>query len=310
MKRKIALGVAVVLVLALIYAGARLYPWLRGPSEADAAIEARWRKLEAFADVKLDAADRGPSEIDGIATAFRSFERPRAAADVPSLDLDTLPEAQVTAIAHLVRWAESGAPYADRSCPDGATSPLGLFKSGQAALFTATRDDPQRVVAVLRLAQRMRQRGAVIDLAIGAELALLSAKWTRARAVAPPKELAELRPRVSEIRDTFARESVCIAHRIEQESPGEAFGTMPGRAPFGIVWMRREQRVYRDFQGRLVEAIDTAGADWREIVRRYEDLERARPKSVLLDAVAIQVNVIRSVGQKIDAFDAIVPASP
>lgn len=306
---------AVLLVGAAIYFGVRLYPWLRGPDETRAAIEARWAKVESWAHVDVTRADNQRSELDAIAATLRSFERPKGGGEVPFVDPTSLSPAQRTALERFERWEQSGAPMANRSCPADAPpggSALHLFKVGLAALFTAEgAEQLPRVKAVLVLAQRLRQRGAIIDLAVGSELAVKAAAWSQLRNVPLPRELSVYRPRVDEIHATLAREAVCIVDRTEQgdEDRGNRLGIPKRGPPFGIVSLDRERRVYKDFHGRLLEQAHPHRDDWAAIVRVYEDAEKDRPKSVLLDITQIYPSVIGKTGATIDRYDSLVTAS-
>lgn len=284
------------------YALIVILPWLRGPNENSSAIDARWAKVESWARVATQPADLAPSELASVAITFRSFTKGHAGWQ-PSA-------AEQQALARLERWAQAGAPLPDRSCapevPPGGLA-IHLFKAGQAAIASA-RDEQAlpRVRAVSTLGQRLRTRGSLLDLAVGAELAVRAAEWHDQHALTSDPVLMRTRPRAEEIHATLAREAVCIIQRVNDEA-GLGEVDPRSRPPFGLVRIERERQVFKHFHGRLLEELHPKRHDWREILRVYTEAHDARPKSLLLDVSMLMPNVIQSTGEKLDRFDTLVP---
>jgi hypothetical protein len=309
---RVALGMGVLLLGGAVYLGLLLYPWLRGPEEPPKAIEARWAKVETWAQVDVTRDNADPDALDNIAVVLRTFEPPRSAGSVPVVDEARLTPEQRSALEQLARWEQNGAPMPDRSCArheSPKVSSLQLFRVGQTALYSAAgAEQLPSVKAVLALARRMRQRGALVDLAIGAELAVQAARWSRDRKVPFPKEFSTFRPRVPEIHATLAREAVCIVDLVERGDGTETLGTHPDAPPFGLIRIERELAVYKDHHGRLLEQAHDKREDWPEMVRLYERAAERKPRSLLLDAAAVHSNVIRSTGEKFDRYATILGA--
>ena len=177
-----------------------------------------------------------------------------------------------------------------------------LFRLGRATLHTATSAEHlPRVGAVLVLGRQLRQRGLLLELALGAELTADVARWSRSRGVPLPSELDTLAPRVAEIHGGLAREVACLMQAHEQLVAAESWSSGP---PFGLWRAKRELRVYKDFHGRLIEQLHPLRNDWRRMAEMYQDAVERRPKSLLLEATLVTPSFIESIGQKIDAFGA------
>jgi hypothetical protein len=301
--------IASALVAGAAITGWRLYPWLRRPAASQADIDARWAKVEAWARV---ANGEERDDLDAIAGGASGFRPPRYDEHLPVLEADQLTEDQIAAIEALVEWKRKGAPYAEVRCgPSGVGRPaLPLFRLGQLAVFSGQDESAlPRIEATLQLAQRMRRRGTVLELAVGASLAKLVSQWTHDRRTTLPRAFARYRPEAPEIHASLAREAVCMVRMFEStggkglalDSPLLGASDRP-RPPFGIVDISREISVYEDYQGRLLEQSYAVRSDWKQMADVYEHAEIGKPKSLFLEALSLNANVIRRTGMDIDEY--------
>ena len=309
-----AFGVVVVVSAGVL--GVWLYPWLRLPDEPQSAIEARWKKVEHWAEVAPRTGD--DRLLLDAAEGIHGFSAPVAPAhDVPYIGRDQLDATQDAALDTFTRWLATGAPYVAPDCNDSGSrrnsAALPSFRLGQAALFTAHDADalPQ-VEAVLALARRQRRSGRLIDVAIGFRLAALAAEWSHARRVTLPPRFERYRPQVVEIRRGLARDVACM-HRMMTGPSAPPVSLAPGgmgagsRPPLGLVRMKRERLVFEQTHGRLLERAEALGEDWKRIASAYEHAASHHPKSVLLDAIGFYPGVIRKAGEDKERYDALVP---
>jgi hypothetical protein len=313
--RLVAVLLAVALLGGAVYLGARLYPWLSGPGEPEDLIEARWTRVIGWG--QIDRASKGAAEHGGLAEAARvlgDFKPDVGSNRLARVDREELLPEQQQALAHLVRWAESGAPYPAATCgAEPKTRPMDVFRLGQAGLSTASSaDDLPQVKAVAALAQRLRQRGLLLELAMGAELAASTAEWSRERKVPLPASFAAYRPLAAEIHAAVSRDAACVIEMIEGPEGATAGGLLePGpawsaqaRPPLGIVWMKREVLVFKAFRGRVLEAAYPQRDDWRAQERLHRQALEEMPRSLLLDAgtSVILPSVIQRAGEHVDRY--------
>ncbi|MEZ4221779.1 MAG: hypothetical protein R3B13_12680 [Polyangiaceae bacterium] len=303
-----AAGVAAVaLGVGLAITAWRLYPWLKGPAASPAEIDARWSKVEGWA--RVDGAEAS-DDLDRIAAKATRFKLPRGEERVPRLDPDQVSADEHEAVQQLTAWQRKGAPYAVGSCDSSSPQRVSipLFRLGQLTLFTATGEaELAQVEAVLALAQRMRQRGTLVELAVGSALAKLASEWSHARSTPLPASFTRYRPEVPEIHASLARDAVCVMQMAG--SPGALGFETPllgsgerGRPPFGIVSASREVSVYKDYQGRLLEQSFAVRTNWQQVAEVYEGADADRPKSLLLEALALHANIIRRTGKEFDEY--------
>ena len=236
---------------------------------------------------------------------------------VPLLGRDRLDAQQVEALKKMVEWRRGGASFPINTC-DLERSALPLFRLGQVALYTAEgAKDLEQVRAVLALALRLRRRGLLIDLAIGATLAARAASWSVQRKVPLPAQFERYRPAAAEIHATLARDGGvfrspvgrrrrCLPSSSTRARWAHRAATAPSSASCSRI---RERQVYRDFHGRVLEEAHAVRDDWRKMQAVYEKAVAARPKSLLLAATILQPNLIERVGKEIDEYDQLLPRS-
>jgi hypothetical protein len=314
--RRMAAVLGLVALGVLGYAAIELYPWMRMPETSPEIIDARWAKVTEWARVD-GSADEPSQELARAAEAFSDFELEGPPSGLPgphapTIEFQSLSSERRAALTGLVSWFQGGAPFPPRHCDiDAAPLPLHAYKLGRVALATATQaEDLVRVEAVLALAQRMRQRGNLVELALGARLAETAAEWSRERRVLFPEAFARYQPRPGEIHAALCRDAVCSASLLDPDRHSREhspFGDGNG-VPFGLVSMNRERRVLMDFYGAFLERANAVRDDWRQVERLYGQAAEDRPKSVVLDAVVVQASLIAGVGAAMDGYDEIVTA--
>jgi hypothetical protein len=286
------LAVAVVAAATAAAYGAAVWPWMAPPATDAAVLEARWADIVRRADTFGPAAARSPElavATDAIASQWD------AAGDMLHGDAAAAaaerPPALTPAIEALVRWSEAGAVVPDL-CMNNDVPAVRLARLADVALHTAERPDAA-FVAVLRLAQGLRRRGALLGGIVGFSMAQKAAETAQRRGWRGAEVEAELRryrPTEEELRAVVARESVCSYRLVESSFGGDCERSDPGmRAPWYVPmtasrWCAREKAIVREHFGAL-----HAGAAAEKDLRRFADAlavpDGAAARSLILEAL-------------------------
>ena len=312
------LGVVLLLVglcavVFVVVTAVRLYPWLRGPSESREVIEARWAKLEALA--KTEAVIGDDAALLDAAEAAAGFEPPHGVDKLPFLERDQLEHRHVEALDGFVAWHGKGGNYIGPKCGDldsrRARASLKLYRLGQLSLLSAGGSDVAQVEAVLALALGQRQRGQLVDYAVGVALATQAAEWAQARGVTFGRNFEGYRPEIGEFRRAWARDAACVMRLLDAETAPVVMERKrlwsDEQPPFGIQRLERERLVYKQLHGRLMEQAVAAGDDHDKLVPLFEAADRDKPKSMLLLATGVYTNIAAKAVEGVKRYDELVP---
>ncbi len=191
------------LVALLVAAGQTLAPWIAGPDEDLAEIDARWAELEAIAAPQIDGAEASllfPA-LDELRSS--SLERTPLTADT-RLD----PPAH-RAVEHLVEWKLQGGGIGEGLCADMNLRGIAVHRLGLLALHEAEGVDDPRFTAAVQLGLQLRDRGGIIKALMGQALLLRALESVRERGWELPEVLVRERPTHAHLRSILARDAVC-----------------------------------------------------------------------------------------------------
>ena len=281
------------------------------PDTPQAKIEERWGKVRTWAKT------HGTGEAPARALERLSFdvkwrwqdETKDGRTVIPRIERDTLSSAAREALEQFVNWQKSGAPFAPRECLND-DKPLRLYRLGRVSLYTASgAAELDQVEAVLALAQRMRRRGTLVDVAVSGGLIERAAIWSENRDVKFPPSFAKYDPQYSEIHGALARTALCSRETMAkadapwiERHPAPPWGSNRPRPLWGLVRTAREARVHKDFHGRVLERGYTVRDDWRKLKQVYDEELEKRPKSLMLDFAIFYREVIKDVGEAMDKY--------
>ncbi len=316
LRRVLAVALLLVGFCALVFVvvtAIRLYPWLRGPSESREVIEARWVKLEALAKTEEVVGD--DAALLDAAEAAAGFDPPHGGDKLPFLERDQLEERHVAALDGFVAWHGKGREYVGPKCGDmdsrRARASLKLYRLGQLSLLSAGGSDIAQFEAVLALALGQRQRGQLVDYAVGVALASRAAEWAQARGVTLSRNFEGYRPKIGEFRRAWARDAACVMQLLDAETAPvvterKRFWS-DEQPPFGLQRLERERLVYKQLHGRLMEQAVAAGDDYDKLISLFEEADRDKPKSMLLLTTGVYTNIAAKAVGGIKRYDELVP---
>ncbi|MEZ4385306.1 MAG: hypothetical protein R3A79_28525 [Nannocystaceae bacterium] len=196
-------GLGVVLLLGAT--ALTLAPWLTGPDEPTATIDARWRQVEAIAAPRIPGGDAAL-----LREALAAFEGStwEPASDGPAAALD--PAAR-RAVDLLVAWERHGGGVGTGACVEDDLPRFRVLDLGRAALALAEGPRDPRLRAVLRLGQQLRARDGVLGGLIGQSLALETLERIDREGWSRPPQLRQMAPTQAELPEILARDAVCFA---------------------------------------------------------------------------------------------------
>ncbi|MCA9719316.1 MAG: hypothetical protein H6713_12475 [Myxococcales bacterium] len=308
--------VGLALLGAAIWGALTVYPWIKPPPEDPEVIARRWAHVESLAEVS-EASGR-PLEELGELPAFSLDGLPLVEQRPPYDELaniDELPPEVAAAIDALVQWHHRGGGLGPERCPHVGERPfplLKVFELARVALHVSTTADDAPALAVLQLAEHLRDRGPLLDGAVGLALAKESVRWARARGYPPTGALLERRPRAPQVVAMLAREMVCSFELVERELSRELQPGKDAPVPAGLIGYERERAMVQWYWGERLHGVskDTSLETLAARLRDDDDLE-ALPKSVLLRALAVPMaGRVEDAARTIADYDAFVEGRP
>lgn len=209
-KWKVAVALAAIIATSVVVYVVSTRP----PVVPSEEVDRRWAQVHKWSGVEgaigVPAFGDLPQPLARSEVAEAVLEDRGEATSV--IALDTLPTDYRAQLDRLLAWGE--APRFEGRCGDQTVGAIEIWNRLRVALAAAAAADIERAKAVLRVANALRTRGALLQTMVGTNLVYEVAKWAKSRDVPPWPALKASAPDAEGYIRAMAREAICASELV------------------------------------------------------------------------------------------------